>query len=193
MIKAVINVTAPRQQVFAVLSDYPSYTDWVPGCEQCRVTSRSGQSADTQIVINGMRRIELAVRFEAHPNQALSFRMVQGRDLKAYSGTYRLMDSADGKGTVVIAELEIEVGMMVPRFMVDRIARRMIDETGAALRKYVATARMPTGVSAQETRRAAPPETKRRRVRKILRVTKTDGGYSVWLMGETFLVKNSGA
>jgi carbon monoxide dehydrogenase subunit G len=186
MIKAVINVSAPRQQVFSVLSDYPNYRQWVPGCEKCSVLSSSGNTAETEIVISSMKRIELGVRFEAQPGQALNFRMTKGKDLKSYSGTYRLMDSTDGTGTVVIAELEIDVGKMVPRFMVDKMTRKMMDDTGAALRKYVASAPAPAISAAAPARRAAGPQ--RRRARKILRVTKTATGYNVWLLGETFAV-----
>src|SRR3990167_1552026 len=137
MIKAVIHVDAPREQVYALLTDYPSYREWVPGCEKCNVVSSSGNSSDTQIVISSMKRIELGVRFEGQPGHSLNFRMVNGKDLKAYAGTYRLMDATDGKGTVVIAELEIDVGMMVPKFMVDRMTKKMIDDTGNALRKHM--------------------------------------------------------
>ncbi|MBI3934227.1 MAG: SRPBCC family protein [Acidobacteria bacterium] len=191
MIKAVINVTAPRQQVFSILSDYPNYKRWVPGCERCNVTASSGNTADTEIIISSMKRIELGVRFEAQPGQALSFRMTKGKDLKAYSGTYRLMESTDGTGTVVIAELEIDVGMMVPKFMVDRMTRKMMDDTGVALRKYIASA--PAMAFPTAALRAAAPAAKRRRARKILRVTKTASGYNVWLMGETFEVKTPSA
>lgn len=190
MIKAVIHLTAPRWQVFSALTDYPHYREWVPGCEQCRVVSQSGNSSETRIVLNSMKRIELGVRFEAQPTQSLSFRMVKGKEIKAYSGTYRLMDSTDGRGTVVIAELEIDVGIMFPKFMVDRVARKMMDDTGVALRKYLQTARMPTGALAAEPRRV--PEAKPRRARKILRVTKAADGYRVWLMGESFTVKSQG-
>ena len=148
MIKAVINVPAARQQVFSVLTDYSGYRNWVPGCEACTVTSQSGNSADAQIVVASMKRIEMSLRFEAQPIQSLAFRMTKGKELKAYSGTYRLMDATDGAGTVVIAELEIDAGMMVPRFMVDRISKKMIDDTGVALRKHMQSVRLPTTATA---------------------------------------------
>ena len=193
MIKAVIHVDAPREQVYALLTDYPSYREWVPGCEKCNVVSSSGTSSDTQIVISSMKRIELGVRFEGQPGQSLNFRMVKGRDLKAYAGTYRLMDATDGKGTVVIAELEIDVGMMVPKFMVDRMTRKMMDDTGIAMRKYMQSARFSTAATLPEATRVPPKEAKPRRARRILRVTKTAAGYKVWLLGETFTVKNPAA
>jgi carbon monoxide dehydrogenase subunit G len=190
MIKTVINVSAPRQQVFSVLADYPNYMRWVPGCERSSVLSSSGSSSETEIVISSMKRIELNVRFEAQLDQVLSFRMTKGKELKAYSGTYRLMDSTDGNGTVVIAELEIDVGKMVPKFMVDKMARKMVDDTGVALRKYISA--MPAAPVRPPAARPTPGHQKRRRARRILRVTRTGDGYNVWLMGESFNVKVSG-
>jgi carbon monoxide dehydrogenase subunit G len=192
MIKAVLNVPAPKQLVFSALTDYSGYKNWVPGCEQCTVTSQSGNSSDAQIVVNSMKRIEMALRFEAQPIQALSFRMTKGKELKAYSGTYRLMDATDGNGTVVIAELEIDAGMMVPKFMVDRMSKKMIDDTGNALRKHLEGARIPTAVAqaAQSAAKAAAP---RRRARRLLRITKNDSGYKIWLQGEVYTVKTPSA
>jgi len=187
MIKAVINVPAPRQMVYSVLTDYPGYRNWVPGCEQCTILSQSGNSADTQIVVSSMKRIEMSLRFEAQPIQSLSFRMTQGKDVKAYSGTYRLMDATDGKSTVLIAELEIDAGMMVPRFMVDRISKKMIDDTGSALRKHMESVTIPT--AAAQAARAAAREARPRRARRLLRITKTASGYKIWLQGETYTVK----
>ena|ERR1043166_2056971 len=190
MIKTVINVPASRQQVFSVLSDYARYKEWVPGCERCNVTSANGNTSETEIVINSMKRIELGVRFEAQPSTALSFRMTKGKELKAYSGTYRLMDSTDGAGTVVIAELEIEVGMLAPKFMVDKMTRKMMDDTGTALRSYLQKAPRAAAAAAGATQTAPG---KRRRARQILRVIKTREGYNISMMGETYSIKKPDA
>jgi len=186
MIKAVINVEAPPQHVFNILTDYPRYKDWIPGCEKCSVLSQTGAVTDAEIIVSGMKRIEMALRFEAQPPQALSFKMTKAKDIKAYSGTYRLMPAADGKGTVVIAELEIDAGFMVPKFMVDKISRKMMDDTGEALRKH-ATA-TPAAVMAAPGAQAAADQGKPRRPKRILRVTKVPEGYRIWLMGESFTV-----
>jgi carbon monoxide dehydrogenase subunit G len=193
MIKAVINIEAPRNHVFQILTDYPNYRSWLPGCEESNVLTSSGSSTDTEVTINSMKKMKIGLRFDAVPTQTLNFKMISGKDLKAYEGAYRLMDSADGKGTVVIAEMEIDAGAMVPRFMVDRVAKKSIDETGTALKKYAA--KVPVTAAATLAARAPsakPAEALRhRRARKIIQVTKTSAGYSVWLQGETFAVKSA--
>jgi carbon monoxide dehydrogenase subunit G len=189
MIKAVINIQAPRHHVFQILTDYPNYKSWLPGCEASNVLTTSGNSADTEVTINSMKKMKIGLRFDAVPTQTLNFKMVSGKDLKGYEGAYRLMDSADGKGTVVIAEMLIDAGAMVPKFMVDRVAKKSIDDTGEALKKFVS--RVP--VSAAPVAQAAPvPQAaaaRRRRTRRVLQVTKTPSGYSVWLEGSTFEAK----
>ena len=97
------------------------------------------------------------------------------------------MTAADGKGTVVIAELDIDAGFMVPKFMVDKISRKMIDDTGTALGKHIATMHAPAAADAAST---AVAGAKARRAKRILQVVKTAAGYRVSLMGETFTVKN---
>jgi carbon monoxide dehydrogenase subunit G len=187
MIKAVINVESPRSHVFSILTDYARYKEWLPGCEQSNVISLSGSTADTEIVISSMKKMKLGLRFEAHPTQALNFRMISGKDIKAYSGSYRLMDSADGRGTVVIAEMEIDAGAMVPRFMVDRVAKKSVDETGIALQKYVRSLPVQPGAAQVPGKgREARP----RRAKRVMQIVRTSTGYRVWMMGNTYFVKS---
>ena len=187
MIKAVFNIEAPREHVFSVFVDYPAYKSWIPGCESCAITASNGDSTDTEIVVNSMKRLTLGLRFEAVPAQVLSFRMISGKDIKAYSGAYRLMDSADGQGTVVIAELEIDAGPMAPKFLVDRMVKKTLEDTGNSLKKYVKEMPAKAPVAAAAVPRAAA-STRKRKARRVLRVTKTAGGNRVWYAGQEFRV-----
>jgi uncharacterized protein YndB with AHSA1/START domain len=183
MIKVVFNVNAPRQNVYTILTDYAGYKKWVPGCERCDVLSSTGNVTDTQVVMNSAKRMELTLRFEAEPIQSLRFRMTKSRDLKGYSGTYRLMNAADQKGTVVIAELEIDAGFMAPKFMVDRMATKALQDTGEALNGYLKQAPPPAVAASPGPR--VEKEMKARRNKQVLRVVKTQAGYRVWVLGET--------
>jgi len=188
MVKAVIQVDAPRSRVFSILTDYPRYQEWVAGCTSSTVTNKTDTTAEADVVISGMKRMTLGLRFEAYPEQTINFRMVRGTDVKAYSGSYRLMDSADGKGTVVIAELQVDVGGMAPKFMVDRIVSKTFDDTATALKTYVQKTR--SGSDAVPARTTAT-ESRRRGVRHLLKVVKAGDGYRMWLLGESFSVKPS--
>lgn len=193
MIKAVINVPAPRHQVYAVLTEYDKYEAWLPGCKEARITAQNGSSTDTEITIASMKTMSMALRFEADGSQGLTFRLLRSSDLKGYSGSYRLMDAADGNGTVVITEMELDAGAMVPKFMVDRMAKKSIDDTGVALREYLK--KLPPPAAPAPAAGAAPAKpaataTKRKRARRVLRVTKTGQGINIWYMGREIDMKD---
>ncbi len=190
MIKAVINVEAPRHQVYQVLTGYERYQEWLPGCEKAKVTAVNGNTTDTEIVIKSMKVMTMGLRFVSDGGQGLTFSLLSSSDLKGYSGSYRLMDAADGTGTVVITEMELDAGAMVPRFMVDRMAKKSIDDTGNALRAYVK--KLPPAAAPAQAAQAAPKAAgpaKPKRARRIMTVRKTGGGFQVWYMGREFELK----
>jgi carbon monoxide dehydrogenase subunit G len=184
MIKSVLNVAAPRAQVFQALTDFARYATWVPGCEKCQIVNAKGDVTDIDLVINSIRRLELGLRFEAEPVQSIRFRMTRGKDIKGYSGTYRLMDSADRKGTVVISELEIDGGFLAPKFIVDRVAGKALHDTGEALKKYLGTVEY----KAEPAAAATQPEARRKRNKHIVRVVGTPTGYQVRFFGENYFI-----
>lgn len=184
MIKAVIKVVAPRQDVFNVLIDFARYTRWVPGCDRCDIVKAGENTTDVDVAINGVKRMELGLRFEWEPTHSLRFRMTHGKDIKGYSGTYRLMDSADRKSTVLMAELEIDGGFMAPQFMVDRIATKVLEDTGESLSKYVLSIGQRPATAAP----GAGSEVKKKRDKRIVRLVSTPAGYSLWLFGKNIVV-----
>jgi hypothetical protein len=187
MIRAVLHIPATRQQVFSVLIDYPRYTEWVPGCEHCRVVSSKGTTVDTEIMLNLYRKGQIGMRFEAVPLHVVNFRMTSGKDLKTYAGSYRLMDSADGNGTIVFAEWDLDLGSPLPKFMVDHAARKSLDQAGIALKRYIHE-RCSQATAAPVAPSPAPQHV-RCRAKRILQVLKTPAGYHVWLFGKVFTAK----
>src|ERR1700739_3195161 len=130
MVKSVSQVEHGRALVFSILTDYTSYPSWVPGCEKCIVQSSSGTISTVEITLNSMKKITLGLRFDAAPDQLLKFEMVSGKDVKSYNGSYKLMNATDGSGTVVVTELELDAGPMAPKFMVDRMVKKTLEQTG---------------------------------------------------------------
>lgn len=192
MIKSVINVEAPRPHVFAILSDFARYKEWLPGCVESKVVSTSGRRVDTEVTISSVKTMTMGLQFEVQPDQFMNFKMTEGKDLKAYNGSWRLMDSADGTGTVVMGEMEMDAGAMVPKFMVSRMAKKSIDDTGEALRKRVRVV-PPPAPKLVAPGQPLQPVTAPRRSKRILHLMKVPGGYRVWFMGETHFFREHSA
>ena len=196
MIKKVINVHAPRALVYQVLTEYERYSEWLPRCKNASVTARNGNSVDAEIVITSMKTMTIALRFDGDGATGLTFKLIKSSDLKGYSGSYKLMEAADGVGTVVITEMELDAGAMVPKFMVNKMATKSIDDTGTALCEWVKKvspsvkpASPAGGAAPVAAKPAQPPAPRRKRARRVISVSKSGTGFRVWYLGREFDLK----
>jgi ribosome-associated toxin RatA of RatAB toxin-antitoxin module len=180
MTNAVIAVDAPRKQVFAVLRDFGAYSAWLPGCEQSRVVAARGETDEVEITLSAPRRMTMTLRFEAQAQRSLGFEMIKGHGLRAYRGSYRFIDAADQRGTVVMADLDIDAGAFAPSFLVDRLAAKALVDTGEALRRHIQTL-TPMPVAPPAPR--ATPSDRLPGAKRILLIARTRGGYRAWYDG----------
>jgi len=189
MVKVVNQIDSVRPVVFGVLTDFEKYPTWVPGCEKVVVTSRTETVTNLDITLNSMKKLTLSLKFECEPDVLIKFEMTAAADVKAYFGSYRLMNSEGNNGTVLVTELELDAGPMAPKFMVDRILKKSLEDSGNALRKYAKTRPVPVTDAAPEPEPAVVSK-KPKRSRCLLRVVKTDSGEEqVWYGGKTFAVR----
>jgi len=194
MIKSVFQIDAPRERLYGILTDFSRYSEWMPGCQQVKVISNSGSTAQVELVIASIKTITMGLEFDLTPTQLIGFRKFSGKDIKEYLGSWRLMNASDGAGTVVVGEMEMDAGAMVPKFMVARMAEKSISQTAEALKKRVLTApptpkfetAEPAPAVAAAPGAAASPTVIRRR-KRIIHVLQSGDGYRVWLMGKTYL------
>ena len=188
MVKVVTQLDSVRPVIYAALADVANYPTWVPGCEKVLVTSVSGSIINCEVTLNNMKRVTLGIKYECEQDVVIRFEMTSGTDVKAYFGSYRLMNSAGDQGTVLVTELELDAGPLAPKFMVDRMLKKSLDETGAALRKYAKTRPVPASAALAEPEE--PVAAKPKRARCVLRVVKTDSGEEqVWYGGKIFAPK----
>lgn len=189
MVKVVNQVDSVRQVVFGVLTDFERYPSWVPGCEKVVVTSTGDNVTNLDITLNSMKRLTMSLKFEYEPDVLIKFEMTAPSDVKAYFGSYRLMNSEGNNGTVLVTELELDAGPMAPKFMVDRILKKSLEDSGSALRKYAKTRPAPVSDAPPEPEEPSGPK-KPKRARCLLRVVKTDSGEEqVWYGGKIFAAK----
>ena len=130
------------------------------------------------MVVNTIRKLRVGVRFEAEPDQQLRFELVSGKDLRKYSGFYRFVTAADGKGTVMFAELALEVPSM-PQFVTDSMARKALGQLSAAFKNYVEKLPGAGAGDAEASQVDAAAPAAPRRARRLLQIVKRPGGYRV--------------
>lgn len=183
MIKSVIHIGFPREHVYDVLSNFAAYREWLPGCTRSVIVASEGRMTDVDTTVEGMKNVTMEVRFEEDPGERVRFHMTKGTDLKTYFGEHRLLDAANGNGTVVVTEVEMDAGAMIPKFVWDRLARSVVEEMGAALGERVKA--FSTGAVAGRSNRGEP-KTRRRR---ILQIANTLSGPRIWYLGKVYRPK----
>ena len=150
-----------------------------------------------EITLASVKTITMGLEFDLTPTQLINFRKFSGKDVKEYAGSFRLMNASDGAGTVVMGEMEMDAGAMVPKFMVGKIMEKSLAQTAEALKLRVRTAPATSKYASAEAAAAAPaapsggpagvvarPAAPVRR-KRMVHVIQSGNGYRVWLMGKT--------
>jgi hypothetical protein len=144
------------------------------------VVTAKGMVAEADIVLTSPKRMEIGLRFEADQDHLIRFELTRSSDLKTYAGLYRLMDAEDGKGTVMFAELDLEV-RGIPRFLSDGPAKKSVREAGEALKKHLLSLSARSGSAPAAAAPVSPP---RKRSRRLLQVVQLPTGLRVNFMGK---------
>jgi carbon monoxide dehydrogenase subunit G len=189
--KSVFQIDATKERLFGIISDFNRWSEWFPGCKEAKIVSDKGNTKQVELTLASVKTITMGLEFDLTPTQLINFRKYSGKDVKEYAGSFRLMNASDGAGTVVMGEMEMDAGAMVPKFMVGRIMEKSLAQTAEALKLRVNTA--PPGpkyeseapvAAAPGAGPAAAPATPVRR-KRMVHVTQSGEGYRVWMMGKT--------
>jgi carbon monoxide dehydrogenase subunit G len=197
--KAVFQIDAPKDRLFGIIADFPRWSEWFPGCKEAKVVTDKGNTKQVELTLASIKTLTMGLEFDLTPTQLINFRKYSGKDVKEYAGSFRLMNASDGAGTVVMGEMEMDAGSLVPKFMVGKIMEKSLAQTAEALKARVNTA--PPG-PVYETAEAvaapaatggavavaAPPVVHVRR-KRMVHVIQSGSGYRVWLMGKTHFYK----
>jgi carbon monoxide dehydrogenase subunit G len=194
--KSVFQIDATKDRLFGIIADFERWSEWFPGCKQAKIVSDRGNTKQVEITLASLKTITMGLEFDLTPTQLINFRKYSGKDVKDYCGSFRLLNASDGAGTVVMGEMEMDAGALVPKFMVGRIMEKSLAQTAEALKLRVNTA-PPTpkfessepaalsGAGAAASVSAAVPARRKR----MVHVIQSGEGYRVWLMGKTRFYK----
>ena len=106
-----IEVSAPRERMFRVVTDYESYPDFLPEMEEVTVLSRAAGVVEAEFVLRIVKRVAYRLRLVEEAHSKVSWTLLSG-DLRENKGSWSLEDS-DG-GCRVTYSATVEVGMFVP-------------------------------------------------------------------------------
>jgi len=198
--KSVFQIDAPKDRLYGIIADFQRWNEWFPGCKEAKIVTDKGNTKQVELTLASIKTLTMGLEFDLTPTQLINFRKYSGKDVKEYAGSFRLMNASDGAGTVVMGEMEMDAGSLVPKFMVGKIMEKSLAQTAEALKARVNTA--PPGPVFETADAAAVPaapgaavaaapaqQVVHARRKRIVHVIQSGHGYRVWLMGKTHMYK----
>jgi ribosome-associated toxin RatA of RatAB toxin-antitoxin module len=132
-------IFATPAEVMAVVADFEAYPDWVASLEQAEVLASDRQGRGTRVAYHlqtpwGEQAYTLAYRYQAR-DAGVSWTYVEGT-LEDLTGSY-VLEPTDNGTTRVAYQLEIELGVPIPGFLMRQAAKQIVRSALSDLKRRV--------------------------------------------------------
>jgi len=123
---------APIEKVFAVLTDYESYPEFVDGCSSVSVISQDESGAEVEFGLNLIKKFKYKLKLSHTAPTTVSWTFDSGDIFKKNEGAWELKDLGDGT-TEVNYGLEVEIKGFAPKSIVNSLTEKNLP---AMLKSY---------------------------------------------------------
>lgn len=117
--------------LWAEITDYESYPEFVEGCSDTHIIERKGNTAVVEYEINMMKKIRYQLEHKETPKKKLEWKMVDGDFFKSNSGSWNIKPLDDGKLEVTYT-VKVEMPKLVPKKIVDMAVNSNLPDMLAA-------------------------------------------------------------
>ena len=124
--KETINVTV--DQMMAVITDFESYSNFLPEIDSCDVLTSDGVQWDVRFTVKVVKRIRYTLRLKKVDEHKVRWSLVEGA-FKVNNGGWDLTPSEDGTALTAEYFIELQVGMFVPSSIMRTLVERTLPET----------------------------------------------------------------
>lgn len=123
-----IEIDATPEQVMAVITDFGSYSRFLPEIEESTVLTHSGGSWDVEFSVKVVRRFTYTLRLVQESPTRVCWSLVKG-SFKVNNGTWDLSPLDGGSRTLANYSIDLQVGMFVPGNILRSLVERSLPET----------------------------------------------------------------
>jgi len=114
-----IVIHAPPEKVFAVITDYEKYPEFLPEVKKAKVEFGSGNVKEVTYTVDIKAKvITYTLKHTARPPDELAWTLVRGEMMKGNDGAWIL--KAVPEGTEATYKIDLKLGALVPS-MVERL------------------------------------------------------------------------
>lgn len=108
------------EQVFAAITDYEAYPEFMDGVSSVKVIERKGNTAKVEFNINIIKKFSYTLLLTEEAPSRLSWTFDSGDLFKKSNGAWELKDNGNGT-TDVTYKVDIDFKMMVPGMVTKKL------------------------------------------------------------------------
>lgn len=129
-------VAVPPEKLFAVVTDYGHYADFIPEMRVARVVREAGPVKQVEFEIEVQllgfaRRVRYTLEFTETAPTGVRWHLVASDTIKENNGSWTLRPAGEGK-TEAVYEIELKLGALVPRaistFLAEQSLPKLLDQ-----------------------------------------------------------------
>ncbi len=134
-----IVINTSMAKLFAVITDYASYPQFLPEVKSTRLSKRHGSEVDVHYEIEVLKRIRYTLRLKEEPPDRISWTFVEGELMRDNRGHWLLEPAGEGK-TKATYSIEMKLGPLVPNSIVNVLVDSSLPKMLEAFKKRAESA-----------------------------------------------------
>jgi ribosome-associated toxin RatA of RatAB toxin-antitoxin module len=129
---------APMEKCFSVISDYERYPEFLPEVRKIRTANRRNNEVDVHYEAEIVKVIKYAVHLKEEKPTKVSWTFIDGEFMKDNKGGWVLEAAGEGK-TKATYTIEVEVGMLVPKSVINVLVDSQLPKLLENFKKRIET------------------------------------------------------
>jgi ribosome-associated toxin RatA of RatAB toxin-antitoxin module len=129
---------APMEKCFSVISDYERYPEFLPEVRKIRTANRRNNEVDVHYEAEIVKVIKYAVHLKEEKPNKVSWTFIDGEFMKDNKGGWVLEAAGEGK-TKATYTIEVEVGMLVPKSVINVLVDSQLPKLLENFKKRIET------------------------------------------------------
>lgn len=117
-----IDVNCDPKRFYEIITDFERYHEFVPGLKKAKVLEKKGEVYRVEQHVEVLKKtVAFTLRLEGKPGKSLTWTLEKGDLLKANDGGWTI-EKKGKDGLTATYKLDLEVGMLVPKAIVNTLA-----------------------------------------------------------------------
>jgi ribosome-associated toxin RatA of RatAB toxin-antitoxin module len=131
-----IVISAPPEKVFAVITDYEKYPEFLPEVKKVKVEFGAGNVKEVSYTVDVKAKvITYTLKHTARPPDELAWTMVRGEMMKGNDGAWILKPVPEG--TEATYKIDLKLGALVPSMVERMLAEQSLPGLLANFKKRI--------------------------------------------------------